>query len=153
MCDTLGLPYAYRWAPFVPNACAQFLQQTLNESTILSDWKDANGQGYRICAVANESLYTRLMLENDMFGISHDKVNFLEMKQKDLETCVIAKTIRCGLSAVARDVFHRLCLSALFQNDKHALQELCNYRLEPKTSNQTVYTSVQCYHGVLDTVS
>ncbi len=86
--------------------------------------------GYSIPAVTNESLYTRPVLENDVFGISHDGVNFLEMKQKDLETCAIAKTIRCELSAVVRDVFHRSCLLALFQNDKDAIQELCNYRLE-----------------------
>ena len=65
----------------------------------------------------NDSIYTRPVVENDVFGISHDGVNFLEMKQKDLETCAIAKTIRCELSTVVGDVYHRSCLLSLFRND------------------------------------
>ncbi len=98
-------------------------------------------KGYSIPAVQNESLYTRPILENDIFGISHDKVNFLEMKQEDLESCTIAKTIRCELSTVVRDVFHRSCLLALFENDKDAIHELCKYRLEamqPELSLQPI---------------
>ncbi len=86
--------------------------------------------GFSIPAVHNDSLYTRPVLENDVFGISHDEVNFLEMKQKDLESCTLAKTIRCELSTVVRDVYHKSCLLALFQNEKEDIQRLCEYRLE-----------------------
>ncbi len=86
--------------------------------------------GYSIPATTNSTLSTRPVLENDVFGISHDKVNFLEMKKKDLESCTMSKTIRCELATVVRDVYHRSCLLALFENDKDGIQELCKYRLE-----------------------
>ena len=88
--------------------------------------------GYSIPVVYNDTIYTRPVLENDVFGISHDEVNFLEMKQKDLETCAIAKTIRCELSTAVRDVYHRSCFLSLFRNDTQGIRELCNYRLEAR---------------------
>ena len=49
---------------------------------------------YAIPAVSNDSLYTRLVPENNVFGISHDWVNFLGMKREELESSLyqLAKT-------------------------------------------------------------
>ncbi len=86
--------------------------------------------GYSIPAASNESLVTRPVLDRDVFGIDYDKVNFLEMKHADFESCVMAKTIRCEFATVIRDVYHRSCLLALFENDREGIHKLCQYRLE-----------------------
>ncbi len=86
--------------------------------------------GYSIPAAGNESLVTRPVLERDVFGMSYDKVNFLEMKHEDFESCIMAKTIRCEFATVIRDVYHRSCLLALFENDREGIHRLCQYRLE-----------------------
>ena len=87
---------------------------------------------YPILAVHDESFYTRLVLDNDIFGISHDDVNFLEMKRKDLESCLLSETIFCELSTVVRDVFHKSCLLALFRQNAGDIRRLCEYRLETR---------------------
>ena len=80
----------------------------------------------------NENFYTRLVSDNDIFGISHDEVNFLEMKHEDLESCTLSKTISCELSTIGRDAFHKSCLSALFRQEGDDIQQLCDYRLEAR---------------------
>ncbi len=85
---------------------------------------------YSVPADHNDTLTTRPLLENDIFGISHDGVNFLEMSSDDFQSCTLSKTIRCEVASVIQDVFHKSCLLALYQNDKQAIQELCRYRLE-----------------------
>ena len=83
-----------------------------------------------IPADKNDSLETRLVLRNDIFGISHDGINFLEMKKEDLNSCTLSQTIRCEMAIVIRDVYHQTCSLAIFQNDAQAIRELCSYRLE-----------------------
>ncbi len=78
----------------------------------------------------NDSLETRPIINREIFGISYDGINFLEMKKEDLQACTLAKTIRCELAIVIRDVFHKSCLLALFENDKEGIHNLCSYRME-----------------------
>ena len=86
--------------------------------------------GYSISAAGNELLVTRPVFKRDVFGLSYDRVNFLEMKHEDFESCIMAKTIRCEFATVICDIYHKSCLLALFENDKEGIYILYQYRLE-----------------------
>lgn len=78
----------------------------------------------------NNTLITRPILEKNIFGISLDQRQFLEMDASDLETCTRARTIRCQHTTVIHDVFHSTCSLAIFQNNEQSIKKHCSYRLE-----------------------
>ena len=80
-----------------------------------------------VLLLGSENIF--IFINRNIFGISHDGINFLEM---DLESCSLSKTITCELSTVIRDVYHKSRLLALFRQVESNINKLCKYQLEAR---------------------
>ncbi len=85
---------------------------------------------FEVPAPGQPELYTYLNNKVEVFGINKRRTQFLEMSLSDWRSCKTYSSQHCRKAMKIYNTYYSTCLTALFNNEKVKIKELCDFKLE-----------------------